>query len=169
MESVFNLVSNREDIDGAGGDHTDRSNGDKYAATAALPLPSSVLRSPRAVKRDQRLKRRRGMIRRAAPWLQPSDCLVVPQALARLMILADQVYERLQAQGLFDENGDPRPGVDQLRRIALAEEKLAASLGLTVKSRTELQSGSGGIPVDAEFERRVKKVHAERHGEPKPE
>jgi hypothetical protein len=146
-------------------DATDGENPDSLSASALAPVPPRRVAKVVRRSRDQRIKRRRGMIRAAAPWLTPSDLLVVPNALSRLMIMSSDIYDKLKRQGFFDENGDPRPAVETLRKLALAEARLASALGLTVSSRQEAQNGSVNVPLDAEFEARVTRIHTERHAD----
>jgi hypothetical protein len=113
--------------------------------------------------RDQQIRRKLRAQLQDAPWIQRSDRSVT-RNFARLDVLIDLLYERVRASGPVDDEGNPRPVVDLLRRMVLAHAQLASALGLTVKSRLEIQAGSRSLPVDAAFEARVNAVHAIRHG-----
>jgi hypothetical protein len=124
------------------------------------PRPGSA-----AARRKVKQQRNRALrnLRKVAPWLQPSD-MFVARAFVRNEVMSDAIQARLKAEGYFDEAGNPRPAAEFLRRLSLANTRIAAELGLTVRSRVEIQAGSRYQAIDTDFEERVQRVHAERHG-----
>src|ERR1700722_20059603 len=120
-------MSNREsDIAGPRARQTGET-GVLYAAQEPA-VPAPVSRRVARAKVSQRVKRRKSLIYKTATWLQPSDKLVIPVALARLQVVADRIFAELESRGYLDVNGDPVPAVDTLRRLALAQERLASAI-----------------------------------------
>jgi hypothetical protein len=136
-----NWMSDELDIAGPRGSHTG-CDAELYAsASPAVPAPGIPRRVAKA-KREHKAKYQVALIRKEAktlPWIQPTDLLIVPPSLGKIRVAIKAVHEKLQQQGYFDEHGDPKPAIDLLRRLILAEERLAASLGLTARSRLEMQ------------------------------
>jgi hypothetical protein len=120
------------------GDGTSPSKDDVVLASSSFPAPLS--RRATAKKKDQRVKRALGALRRSAPWLRASDTIVA-RNFVRLEILAATAHERVRKDGAFDSAGFPTPAADFLRRISLALTKVGASLGLTPQARIELDNG----------------------------
>jgi hypothetical protein len=132
---------------------------------AAPPRPiqvdMSTLPARRAIKRDQAVRRIARKARVALPWLEDADAPAV-KAWAQLELLAQRAYDSLREGGLLNEKGEARSLLDvfqRLRKTALAFEK---ELGMTVKSRAEIRSGSRSLPVDGTYER-IERVHKDRH------
>jgi hypothetical protein len=123
-------VSNREDIDGAGGDRTDRVQSVKYAAATALPLPSRVPRKGKPTK-DQRIRRVVREARTLAPHLDDRLFTPVLEGFARVSILLKDAYERIRNQELIGPDGELRSSIETVRRLADTQAKLAEKLGMT--------------------------------------
>jgi hypothetical protein len=131
-----NLMSkNHQQLPGEGALPSD---GAEFLPASSSPAPLS--RRLTAKKKDQRLKRAVGALRRAAPWLKSSDTVVL-RNFARLEFLAAAAHERVRKDGAFDEFGFPTPSAEYLRRLTLAVTRVGADLGLTPRSRVELNNG----------------------------
>ncbi len=109
------------------------------------------------------------MLKKVAPWLQPSDMIVARQ-FARLEIMSTEIQARLREGGYFDADGNPLPAADFLRRLALAQARIGGELGMTTRSRIEISSGSRAVPIDVtEIAERVEKVRAARESDAEAE
>jgi hypothetical protein len=87
----------------------------------------------RRTKRDQRLKRLSGRVRRIAPHLA-SEIAFAPliQSFARVSLLLNDAYEVLRVGPLTDPvSGELRASVDVVRRLAETQLRFAERLGLT--------------------------------------
>jgi hypothetical protein len=136
-------------------------------ADGTLPVravPAAPSRRIVKIKRDQAVRRLSRKIARECPWLTSIDGLPVG-AYAQLERLAMEAYTQLQADGLMRGDGTVHPLVSELAKLRRVQAQLGSQLGIGPKARSEIQSGSRGVPVDAEFEARVSRVHTERHGD----
>jgi len=115
-------------------------------------------------RRDQRVRRKRSELERVHPHLARPENKSTVRRWAELVVLGNALYQKLQAMGVVDEHGAPRPLLESFRRCALAQVQIERELLLTEKSRAEM-AGSNSKPVlDGVFSR-IRKIHTERHGE----
>lgn len=101
---------------------------------------------------------------RAMPTLTVADRPAC-RAWAELEVLSQHAYQSLRDSGLLraDGSGEARALVDVYHRLRRAQLGFARELGMTPKSRAEIQGGGSSAPIDGVFER-IEKAHAERHG-----
>lgn len=126
--------------------------------------PASEVLAPRMgrtmarIRRDQRLRR---IIRRArtlAPHLESQIFSPLLQSFARVSLLLGDCYERLKEGDLIGENGELRPSIDTVRKLAETQARLAKELGLTPvtlrqlgrEKRVDLAAALAGHVEDAE-------------------
>lgn len=100
----------------------------------------------RAKSRDQRLRRLKSALLRAAPHLGDEKFAPIVVSFARITLLAGDSGEFLRQHGLVGENGELRSSVDTVNRLVGTQLKLAAALGLTP---TTLRSIAKERSVDA--------------------
>jgi hypothetical protein len=120
-------------------------------------------RNLRKRKRDEAVRRIARRITRECAWLQPADGPLV-RGWAQLERLASEAYERLRSEGMMRADGTPHPLLGEITKLRRTQSALGDRLGLGPRARQELQSGSRFVPVDTQFEQRVKKAHAARRG-----
>jgi phage terminase small subunit len=120
-------------------------------------------RSLRKRKRDQAVRRISRRIVHECGWLQPADSPLV-RGWAQLERLASEAYERVRDEGLTRPDGTVHPLLVEITKLRRTQAALGDRLGLGPRARQELQSGSRFVPVDTQFEERVKKAHAARRG-----
>ena len=82
-------------------------------------------------QRDQRLRRIVRQCRGLAPHLDNRAFGPVLQSFGRVSLLLADAYEKIRGQDLLGEDGELRPSIDQIRRLADTQAKLAEKLGLT--------------------------------------
>lgn len=99
----------------------------------ATPHPTRATR-----RRDQRVRRKRTELEKAHPHLSLPRNRSTTRRWAELVVLGNQIYEKLTQIGVLDEHGQPRALIDVFRRIALAQVHLERELLLTEKSRHEM-------------------------------
>jgi len=91
-----------------------------------------MVTQPRAArKRDERMRR---IIRRArslASHLDDPIFTPVLQSFARVSLLLGDCYEKLRDGNLIGDNGELRPSIDIIRKLAETQARLARELGLT--------------------------------------
>jgi len=116
------------------------------------------------IKRDQAVRRTARRIAVACPWVTAADGPIV-RAWGQLERLSMEAYTKLQADGIMRVDGSPHPLLAELTRLRRAQSQIGSQLGLGPRARAELQAGSRHVPIDADFEQRVQRVHAERHGD----
>jgi hypothetical protein len=90
--------------------------------------PSPVARRK---KRDQQVRRFVGRIRTLAPHCDNPVFAVTLAAFARVSLLLERSYAFLRDKDVVGENGELRPSVDAVRRLAETQSRLAKELGLT--------------------------------------
>ena len=93
-------VNNREVIAGTGERPIAPSVYSPSTDPALSSVPAPVPRGLVKRKRDQRLRRKRRELVRTAPWLVASDKLIVPQALAKIRIASDMLFENLRPKAI---------------------------------------------------------------------
>jgi hypothetical protein len=91
-------------------------------------VPQVVLR---ARPRDQRLRRIVRRARTLAPHLDNPVFMPILQSFGRISLLLLDSYAKLQDGALIGEDGELRPSVDSIRRLAETQARLARELGLT--------------------------------------
>jgi hypothetical protein len=93
-----------------------------------------IRRPGHAVARRQRDQRLRRIVRQAhclASHLDNPVFTPVLQSFGRVSLLLDDAYEKLRSGDLIGEDGELRPSIDTVRRLAETQTKLAKELGLT--------------------------------------
>jgi hypothetical protein len=95
------------------------------------------------VKRDEFV--RRG-VRKLAPWIEQTD-MIQARNLVQLEWIQRRLFEEVRVD-IKDAEGNIRPAVDQLRRNALAQSRIAESLGLTPATRQALKSSTANVALD---------------------
>src|ERR1700730_15648471 len=93
----------------------------------AKPISRSAVRR----QKDQRLRRIVRQCRTLAPHLDNRAFGPVLQGFARVSILLADSYEKLRGTELLGEDGELRPSIDTIRKLADTQAKLAEKLGLT--------------------------------------
>jgi hypothetical protein len=82
-------------------------------------------------ERDQRLRRVVRRCRSLAPHLENQAFAPVLQSFGRISLLLADSYEKLRGTELLGEDGELRPSIDTIRKLADTQAKLAEKLGLT--------------------------------------
>jgi hypothetical protein len=127
--------------------------------------PAAPSRRAITRKRDQRLRRFKRQLLAVAEHLREDEYAPLIQSFGRISLLVIDGYEVLRAGGLLNKDGELRSSVDTFQRLVGQQLKLARELGLTPSAIGKLGAGGRGPQEDADFEQRVKRVHAERHGD----
>lgn len=97
--------------------------------TQLTPRPSR-----RAAKRDEAIRRRVRTIRREVDFLDAPQFLPALRRYAALQILFDSLIADLRERGPFDQDGEPRPAVETLRRLSDSLGRIEQALALTPRS-----------------------------------
>lgn len=111
----------------------------------------------RIIQRDAAVKRIVSRLRLASPWIQPTDGPML-RAFAQLERLALETYEHLRQEGLVRPDGTPHFMLDKYIQLRRAQTGLANALGLSSRSRIEIQSNSHALPIDAEVESALTRI-----------
>jgi hypothetical protein len=93
----------------------------------AKPVSRNSLRH----QRDQRLRRIVRRCRILAPHLDNAAFGPVLQSFGRISLLLADSYEKIRGAELLGEDGELRPSIDTIRKLADTQAKLAEKLGLT--------------------------------------
>ena len=109
-------------------------------------------------KRDQRLRRIVRSARRLAPHLDNPVFTPVLQSFGRVSLLLADCYEKLRDGDLLGDDGELRPSIDTVRKLAETQARLAKELGLTPvtlrqlgrEKRVDLAAALAGHVEDAE-------------------
>jgi hypothetical protein len=106
--------------------------GRPIGVVAGGPLvPAASSRRALSRKRDQRLRRIVRQARRLAPHLDNPVFTPVLQTFGRVSLLLQDSYERLRDGELIGEDGELRPSIDTVRKLAETQARLAKELGFT--------------------------------------
>ena len=124
-----------------------------------------VTRKPRTQRlrrrwtRDEAVRRLMCGIRTLAPHVDSRIYTPTLQSFARISVLLSDCYELIRRQELIGPNGELRPSVDTVRRLALTQVHLAEKLGLTPSSLREATHERTAVDMlDAAAERIEKLV-----------
>lgn len=93
--------------------------------------PAKVQPRGLARKRDQQVRRFVGRIRMLAPHCDNPVFTPALAAFARVSLMLERAYSFVRDKDLIGENGELRPSVDAVRRLAETQSRLAKELGLT--------------------------------------
>jgi hypothetical protein len=94
-------------------------------------LPKPISRSAVRRQKDQRLRRIVRQCRTLAPHLDDRAFGPVLQSFGRISLLLADSYEKIRGAELVGEDGELRPSIDTIRKLADTQAKLADKLGLT--------------------------------------
>lgn len=93
-------------------------------------LPSTTRpRIPR--KRDEAIRRFVRRCRSLAPHLESATYAPLLQSFGRISLLLARGYENLRDGEIIGADGELRPSVDAVRRLAETQTRIAKELGLT--------------------------------------
>lgn len=129
---------------------------------AANELAPRFAPSPAAkkAKRDYRVALLSRKVLRVCSWLQHADRPAV-RAWSELELLSQAAYAKLADGGLLNVEGEPKALVDTYQRLRRTQLAYSQQLGMTLKSRTEISSGSHSIPVEVAAGR-IEKIRKRR-------
>jgi hypothetical protein len=82
-------------------------------------------------KRDEQVRRFCRRMRTLAPHLEDPVFVPLIQSYAKVSLLLARCYETLRAGEIVGDDGEIRPSVDAIRRLADTSARLAKELGLT--------------------------------------
>jgi hypothetical protein len=99
--------------------------------TVSQITPATVQPRGLARKRDQQVRRFVGRIRIIAPHCDNPIFTPALAAFARVSLLLERAYAFVRDKDVVGENGELRPSVDAVRRLAETQSRLAKELGLT--------------------------------------
>jgi hypothetical protein len=109
----------------------DAKNGvDGSAESAVAPCPAAPP-SRRIAKRDMRVRRAVRSIRRLAPHLDDPIFTPLLYGFASICLLLNDSRNKIRGGSLIGDDGELRPSLDTIRRLAETQAKLAEKLGLT--------------------------------------
>lgn len=97
------------------------------------------------------------------PWLSEPDTPAIV-AWGELEVLAREAYAKLREGGILTDSGEPRNLLDVYQRLRKTQLAFERELGMTPKSRSEIQGGTSRVAVEAVAER-VRRIHAARQEE----
>jgi hypothetical protein len=118
-------------------------------------------RSRKVAKRDHRVRRLAGHLRKVMPWLAEPDSPAVV-AWAELEVLAREAYSKLRETGILTDSGEPRQLLESYQRLRKTQLSYERELGMTPRSRAEISGGTSRVTIDAVAER-VRRIHAARN------
>jgi hypothetical protein len=85
------------------------------------------------------------------PWLTPAD-RPLAKSWAQLEYLADLLFVELKTKGVFNQSGETRRLLHDLRQLRLAQLSMAVQLGMTPTARATFRLGkSDGFDLPAAF------------------
>lgn len=85
---------------------------------------------PATLPRCQRARGAVGRIVKVAPHLKAKQFSLELDALARVYVIFRDTYDLLRVAGIVGANGELRPSVDTLRRLADTQLRIAEELSL---------------------------------------
>jgi hypothetical protein len=126
--------------------------------SAIAPVAKGPYSSTR--KRDQQVRRFAARVRSLAPHIDNPIFAPLLATFARISIMLERGYAFLRDQDLVGADGELRPSVDAVRRLAETQTRLARELGLTPLTLRVL---SQERPVDlaAEMARQIEETDGE--------
>ena len=113
--------------------------------TTAKPQPRGMPR-----KRDQQVRRFIARIRTLAPHCDNPVFAGSLAAFARVAFLLERSYLFIRDKDVIGENGELRPSVDTVRRLAETHSRLAKELGLTPVTLRALSREKVVDPLDGD-------------------
>jgi hypothetical protein len=113
--------------------------------TPAKPQPRGIPR-----KRDQQVRRFIARIRTLAPHCDNPVFTPALAAFARVSLLLERAYAFVRDRDVIGENGELRPSVDAVRRLAETQSRLAKELGLTPTTLRALSREKVVDPLDGD-------------------
>ncbi len=96
-------------------------------------------------KRDQQVRRFVSRIRMLAPHCDNPVFAPALAGFARVTLMLERSYAYIRDKDVVGENGELRPSIDAVRRLAETQSRLAKELGLTP---TTLRALSRGKVID---------------------
>jgi hypothetical protein len=118
---------------------------DENKAVTAVPKHGLYVRArPGLQLRDAKVARLKRKLYIQAPWLTDADDTIA-RRFCELQVLIEQVYAFIRTTGVMSVAGEVKNAVDAHRRMTLAQNALAAQLGLTPLARTQLKLSSRDI------------------------
>ena len=103
-----------------------------------------------ARKRDQQVRRFVARIRTLAPHCDNPVFAGALAAFARITIMLERSYAFLRDKDVVGANGELRPSVDTVRRLAETQSRLAKELGLTPATLRALSREKVVDPLDGD-------------------
>jgi Phage terminase, small subunit len=97
--------------------------------------------------RDAKVARLKRKLFIECPWLTEADAAIA-RRFCELQVLIEQVYAFIRATGVMSTTGEVKSAVDAHRRMTLAQNTLAAQLGLTPASRIAIKVAGSRAAFD---------------------
>lgn len=91
--------------------------------------------------RDAQIRAYATRIRRQCPWMVNQDIFLI-RRFCQAELLAEAIYARLRAEGVFTKDGEVKRLANEWRKLALAQLQLGSALGLHPQSRSALRNDS---------------------------
>ncbi len=104
-------------------------------------------------KRDEQVRRYVRCVRDLVPHLENPVYAPMLQSFARISLLLERGYSHLREGSLLNKDGELRPGIDTIRRLAETQSRLARELGLTPATLRSLAREKPGFDIAAEATR----------------